>query len=150
MVPITTLLIVEAIQCCPDGWVVMTNGDMATQTPVKKNRSKTKLPGGISRLIASPVRITHPSYSSSDQLAGRVVGYCPPGGAKTSRRREPLQVSPGSGQDRSVATPGPRAPKPTPGPLLEPVGAAGPRVCRQRGKHPAAGRKRKQSPPRPP
>src|SRR2546423_15421937 len=105
MVPITTLLIVEAIQCCPDGWVVMTNGDMATQTPVKKNRSKTKLPGGISRLIASPVRITHPSYSSSGQLAGRFVGYCPPADAKTIRQRELLLMSRVAGTVRFFATP---------------------------------------------
>jgi hypothetical protein len=39
--PIVTSLTVEAIQCDPDGCVVITKGEMANQMPVRKNRNNT-------------------------------------------------------------------------------------------------------------
>src|SRR5437870_12217243 len=41
MAPIVTLLTVEAIQCDPDGWVVMANGEIVNQMPTRKNRNNT-------------------------------------------------------------------------------------------------------------
>jgi len=41
IVPIVTLLTVEAIQCDPDGWVVMAKGEIVNQMPARKNRNNT-------------------------------------------------------------------------------------------------------------
>jgi hypothetical protein len=38
MLPIVTVVIVEVIQRCPDGCVVMTKGEMLNQMPVRKNK----------------------------------------------------------------------------------------------------------------
>jgi hypothetical protein len=39
--PIVKLLTVEAIQCDPDGWVVMTKDEIVSQIPARKNRNNT-------------------------------------------------------------------------------------------------------------
>src|SRR5581483_8932065 len=41
MPPIVTFVTVEAIQCCPDGCVVMAKGEMVNQMPVRKNKIST-------------------------------------------------------------------------------------------------------------
>src|SRR5260221_1875269 len=108
--PIATLLIVGVIQCVPDACVVMANGEIANQMPARKNRNNTQLPGGTSRLKASPTCIMLPSYSSSAQPAGRSVDRHLPGGVRADQQQELLPAVPVTCPDRFVMFQKPAAP----------------------------------------
>src|SRR5215469_13511045 len=90
MLPSATVLIVEAIQGCPDGCVVMAKGEMVNQMPVRNNKNNTRLPGGTSRRIAFPTLITLPSLWQLVQSTGRSLERYLLDGARSDRQPAPL------------------------------------------------------------